>query len=550
MSVHLSIYAQETAYERDYKRAVALYKTGEYTLAKNDLIPLTSSKYQNGLAPFAHYYYALAAQKSNQLTESRQMLLQLRERFPDWKKMDDVAYLQADISFREKKWEDAIGYLEEITNATIKKEAEALKQYYVNKLQDISTLKNLNRQHPSDKIIALTLVDLIQKTSNEKVDLELSDELTNRFGVAPPRKSPENKAVKKNTNNFQKGYYNVAVALPFRLKEFSGNDRVRANQFAFDMYEGMKMAKAKLQQEGIIVNMFTYDVGSQPEEMLDIVNNTNFAQTDLIVGPVYNEPAHLAADFAEDNGVYFVHPTTLSNDILTNHPNTLMLQASFDQQAVQGFDYMRSLPASTIRKVAIYYGSARRDSTLAVAYRTKATDAGFQVIDFRKTQENLDLTATLSESNKAGHIALFSSSETDGNKLMVFLAKKRSHAPLFATASSFNVPDIQPSSFSEREVYLMNPEFIDTSKPQTRNFQIQYLSKRNTIPSLYALQGYDALLFFGRMLHQYREKLRNGLDVRTYDDDYLLSGFNYQHSNENQIVPILKIENMRWVRVK
>lgn len=542
-------YAQDITYERDYKRAVALYKTGDYALAMNDLIPLTSRKYQHGLVPFAHYYYALAAQKNKQLTESRQMLLQLRERFPDWRKMDDVNYLLADLAFREKRFGEALDYLGEITNGSVKKDAEGLKRFYVSQLQDLAYLKNLNRQYPSDKIVASTLINLIQKTSNDKSDLELSDELTNRFGVTPVKSTtaiPE----RKNTNNLQKGYYNVAVVLPFRLKEFMGNQRIRSNQFAFDMYEGMKMAKTKLQQEGIIVNMFTYDVGSEPEEMLDIVNNTNFAQTDLIMGPVYNEPAQLAADFAETNQIFFVHPTTLSNDILTNHPNTLMFHPSFDQQATQGFEYMKSLPANTTRKIAIYYGLARRDSTLAAAYKTKATEAGYQIIDFRKTNENLDISTTLNKYNKIGHVAVFSTTETDGNKIMAMLTKKRVDVPVLATASCFNMAEIQSSSLSEKNLYLLDTEFIDTSKPQVRNFQIQYLSKRNTIPSLYALQGYDALLFFGRMLHQYRDKLRNGLNTRSYDDDYLLSGFNYQQSNENQIVPILQMNDMRWVRVK
>ncbi|MEZ4904732.1 MAG: amino acid ABC transporter substrate-binding protein [Spirosomataceae bacterium] len=405
--------AQDINYERDYKRAVALYKTGDYALAMNDLMPLTSRKHQHGLVPFAHYYYALAATKNNQLAEGRQMLMQLRERFPDWKKMDDVLYLLADIAFHEKRFGEALDYLDELSSVSIKKDAEALKRFYINQLQDLAYLKSLNRQYPSDKIVASALINLIQKTSNEKSDLELSDQLTNRFGVTPAKPAEATILAKKKTNNFQKGYYNVAVVLPFRLKEFTSNQRVRANQFAFDMYEGMKMAKIKLQQEGIIINLFSYDVGNDPEEMLDVVNNTNFAQTDLILGPVYNEPAQLAADFAETNNIYFVHPTTLSNDILSNHPNTLILNPSFTQQVAQGFDFMRSLPSSTARKVAIYYGTTRRDSTLAVAYRNKAMEAGHQIIDFRKTQENLDITATINESSKVGH-SLFSTTETDG----------------------------------------------------------------------------------------------------------------------------------------
>jgi ABC-type branched-subunit amino acid transport system substrate-binding protein len=225
-----------------------------------------------------------------------------------------------------------------------------------------------------------------------------------------------------------------------------------------------------------------------------------------------------------------------------------MLQPSFDRQATQGFDFMRSLPSNTARKVAIYYGSARRDSTLAAASRAKATEAGFQIADFRKTREKLDSTATIAEGNKPGHIAVFSSSETDGNKVIAMLTKRHINAPVLVTASSFNLQNLQSSSLSERDVYLMDTEFIDTSKPQVRDFQTNYFNKRNTLPSVYALQGYDTLLFFGRLLHKYRNQLRSGLDVRTYEDDYLLSGFNYQKSNDNQVVPIVQLNDMKWVR--
>jgi len=95
----------------------------------------------------------------------------------------------------------------------------------------------------------------------------------------------------------------------------------------------------------------------------------------------------------------------------------------------------------------------------------------------------------------------------------------------------------------------MDTEFIDTSKPQVRDFQIQYFTKRNTVPSIYALQGYDALLFFGRMMHKYRNQLRSGLDAKAYSDDYLLSGFKYLRSNDNQVVPIVQMDDTKWVRV-
>ncbi|MFN4145086.1 MAG: amino acid ABC transporter substrate-binding protein [Runella sp.] len=536
----------EPTYERDYKRAVAQFKAENYVAALEDFAPLTLRKYQHSLAPYSHYYYALSAQRLNRLTESRQMLLQLRERFPNWKKMDEVRYLLADLSFREKQYGEALDYLSQISETNLKKEAENLKRYYINQLQDLAYLKSLNRQYPSDRTIAVALVGLIQRISNEKSDLELSDQLTNRFGVAPVKNNSSTVTPIRQTSNFDKGYYNVAVVLPFRLKEFAKNNRVRSNQFAFDMYEGLKIAKQKLQQEGILVNLFCYDVGSDADEMLAVVNNANFAQTDFIFGPVYPEPAKLAADFAETHGRFFLHPTTLTTEILADHANTLLLQPSFERQAQEGFDFMKSVSAVANRKIAIYFGSSRRDSTLAAAYHSKASSEGYQIIDYRKTREKLDTVATIAEWNKPAHVALFVSHESEGAKVLSMLNKRRINSPLLTTATGFNLANCTPATFSGRATYMIDTEFIDNNKPQVRDFQQQYLAKRNTIPSFYVMQAYDALLFFGRMLHKYKNQLRSGLDRQIYEEDYLLWGFDYRKSSDNQQVPIIKIEDMRW----
>ena len=541
----------DAAYERDYKRAIGLFKTAKYALVINDLGPLTARKYGNALTPYAHYYYALASQKLNRVSEARQMLQQLRERFPDWKKMEEVNYLMADLTFREKQFGEALDYLQDLTDPQLKKDADALKKYYLAPVQSLEYLKTLNRQYPKDRTLGIALIDLIQRTSTSKADLELSDQLTNTFGIATNKPAISTAITPvKQSSSFQKGYYNVSVLLPFKLEEFSPNQRVRANQFAYDMYEGMKLAKEKLKQEGIIVNLFAYDLGSDAVKMAEITNNSNFVQSDLIVGPMYSEPAKVAADFAEANKIYLLQPTAVTTELLTNHPNTFLLQSSLERQTTQLLAYAQSLPSALGKKVAIYYGSSRRDSITAAWYKTKAVAAGLQVIDFRKTREKLDSAASIADWNKPAHVALFSSNDNDGNKVVSLLAKRRISAPLMATATAFDFSKASGGSFLNRELYVIDSEFVDNTKPQVRDFQLQYMAKRNMVPSVYAMQGYDVMLFFGRMIYKYKAQLRVGMDAQVYEDDYLLSGFNYQKSNDNQAISILKVEDLRLVLVR
>lgn len=540
-----------TAYERDYKRAIGLFKMGDYVLAINDLGVLTGRKYNNSITPYAHYYYALASQRIGRFAEAKQMLQQLRERFPDWTKMEDVNYLMADLAFQEKQFGEGLDYLLNLTNPQIKRDADALKKYRFLAIKDLAYLKNLYQQYPNDRILGIALIDLIQQSATNKADLELSDQLTNRFGVTPISK-PASTTITPIASGgaFQKGYYNVSVLLPFKLDDFEEGQRARANQFAYDMYEGMKLAKTKLQQEGILVNLFAYDLANQPNDMTDLTNNSNFAQSDFVVGPLYIEPAKIAADFAEANKVYLLQPTAVTAELITNRTHTFLLQPTLERQTSQLFDFAQSLQP-TAKKIAIYYGASRRDSTTAAWYRTKATAAGMQVLDFRKTREKLDSTASIGDYNKPAHVALFSSNDNDGLKVVNMLNKRRINTPLMATATAFDLARVSGAAFSGRPIYLINNEYIDISKPQVRDFQAQYMTKRNTVPSVYAMQGYDIVLFFGRMIHKHKTQLRAGLDTSNYSsDDYLLSGFNYQKSNDNQVVPILKIEDLRLVQVR
>ena len=540
----------ENSAEKQYRNALALYKTGQFEAALTAFAPLTDGKSGSNNVPFAQYFYALCATKLSRPTEARTMLKQLIEQFPSWKNIDEVYYLLADACFKGNRHEEAIEYALNIGDPSIKKDTENLKRLYINQLNDLDRLKSIQREYPSDRAIGLALVNLIQKSSNDKVDLALSDAITNRFGVATAPGPTASAPIRRPANNWQKGYFNVAVMLPFRLKNIDPAARNRSNQFALDLYEGIKLAKAKLQTENIIVNLFAYDVGPNADDIIDVVNNSNFDQTDFVIGPLYNESSKLASLHAEENKIFMVHPTGMNIDLVANHPNSFLFKPSFETQAAKALAFTATLNTTNNRKVAIYYGASKKDSTLAASYQNVVKESGYQVIDYRKTREKLDSTAAISAYNKPAHVFVSSSNDTDGQKVLAMMAKKRVDAPTLITASAFDFQRVSSGVFEEKEVYLLDPDYINNSRQVVRDFQASYMAKRNIIPSVYAMAGYDLMLFYGRMLQRYKERLRAGLAARKYEDDYLLSGFDYTKTNENQVVPIVRLEGQYFVPVR
>ncbi len=568
--------------QKRYTAAVKMVQAGDYDRAKSDLNALIQQR--GPLAPYASYYYAIAAFRQKNFNQSRLMLRQLMEVFPDWRKMDDAHYLFAATCMETGQYEDALTAIQQISDPALRPDVAKLEQTFVPRITDLNRLKKLNQSFPNNRTIGLSLIDVIQRTSSDKDDLELSDRLTNRFGVpgvatAQPVTTPPGStasrpsaSVTPGRNTRPKGYYNVAVMFPFRVDDFDSEKRLRSNQYVYDLYDGIKMAKNKLQEEGITVNLFAYDVDNDANKTLELINSPAFAQTDLIIGPLYVEPNRIASAYANQSNILLLNPIATSSELVANQPMSFLAQASVTQQTRKVAEQVQALGGS--RRAAIYYGTARKDSLLAVAYQAELKRQNYQILDFRKmggpaqamadamqfgtppnssTASRPATTAppagTPATSVSLGHVFFATSNDDDGARMLDALSRRRVSGPLIATASAFDFYRNSLSTFTRRDLYLLYPDFIDPSREPVISFQEQYVAKRHTIPSVFASEGYDMMLFFGRQLAKNGTSFRNRSNLRSDTDDYLLSGFDYTQTNENQIVPIVKYEDGRFVKI-
>ncbi len=602
LSVLTTGHAQpSTDAQRRYRAAVGLVQTGDYERAKTELNTIIQRG--GAVAPYAHYYYALAAYRQKKFDQARLMLRQLADRFPDWPKQPDATYLLGVSQLEEGRYDDGLKTLDGLNDPTLRADAARAEQTILGRATDLRALKQLNRTYPDNRIVGLALIELIQRSSSDRADLELSDELTNRFGVpgtAAPRLTPTTSASgataqtqPTRTNrpatpaptrpNRVKSSYNVAVMMPFRIEEFTNGKRSRSNQYVYDLYNGMLLAKTKLQEEGVTVNLLAYDLDNDPNKTLELVNSPAFAQTDLIIGPLYVEPNRIVSAWANQNGVILLNPIATSSELIQDQPMSFLAQSSLVRQAEQVAGQAQSV--NSLRRAAIYFGNTRKDSLLAATYRDELLQQRYQIADFRRMGPTAQATAaslfkpvprpgdsmsgastpgmstpgvavrpgsataaTPTPAPAIGHVFLSSSTDTDGPRLQEALSSRRVNAPLLATASAFNMYKNGTSTFSRRDLYLLYPDYVSSDREVVTTFNQTYLAERNTIPSVFASEGYDMLLFFGRQLAK-NGGLRNRDAMRSDTDDYLLSGFDYTQANDNQIVPIVKFDGGRFVKI-
>ncbi len=564
--------------QKRYTAAVKLVQAGDYEHAKSDLNAIIQKR--GVLAPYASYYYAIAAFRQRNYNQSRLMLRQLVELFPNWRKLDEANYLLAANYMEMGQYEEALTALQTIRDPALRSDIAKLEQNFLPRITNLDQLKQLNRSFPADRVVGLLLIDMIQRTAGDKDDLELSDRLTNRFGVpglptaisqpaATTSQALSNRPSTTGTPPARisrpKGYYNVAVMFPFRVDDFSSDKRLRSNQYVYDLYDGIKMARARLQEEGITVNLFAYDVDNDANKTLELVNSPAFAQTDLIIGPLYIEPNRIASAYANKNNILLLNPIATSSELVANQPMSFLAQPSLNQQARKVAEQARNFTG--LRRAAIYFGPMRKDSLLAVAYQTELKRQNYQVVDFRKVSgtaqsmaDAMQFTGTTTATRPVsisaqqagstiGHVFFASSNADDGARMLDALSRRKVTGPLIATASAFDFYKSSLSTFTRRDLYLLYPDFMDSSREPVNTFQEEYIAKRNTIPSVFASEGYDMMLFFGRQLAKNGLVSRNRMNLLSDTDDYLLSGFDYTQNNDNQIVPIVKYEDGRFVKI-
>lgn len=556
-----AVQAQKTTpAETKYKAGLSDYNQNRYAAAMEKLSPLTIANpdpsYAN-VAPYAHYYYALSAYQLKRNRESRQMLLQLQNRYPGWSKINDAYYLLAANSFAAGQQKEAMEVLLRIKDSSFAKDVQSLKQFHFSQMGDVVKLREIQKLYPNDREVAVALVQLLTSTNTvAKPDLALVSQLEKQFKinrsekVAAAEDSPR-LSIGKNDNQWKKGFFDVSVLLPFRLEEFVTAKR-RSNQFAYDYYLGLTLAKEKLRSEGINVNLWAYDVSNDTKPMNEIIANSAFQKSDLVIGPLYPGTFDLTAHAVSGSGMLMLNPLSTDANLLKGSSNIYLAHPGIPYQIQKGVQWMKLTAPG--QGSAIYYGNTSKDSIMAFSYAEEWKAKGGKVLEMKKIRadrEWLETGISNFEVTKPAHIALFSTDMTSGSTLIEVLnGRKLTNTPLLATSTSFNIQQSRVAKYGSR-LYLLETDYVDKNKEGIREFQKKYWNVNNTFPSVYSYQGYDQLLFFGRMLSKYKDGFQKGIQSGKHlDEDYLLSGFDFTKSNDNQINPVLKYSGGgRWVPV-
>ena len=129
---------------------------------------------------------------------------------------------------------------------------------------------------------------------------------------------------------------------------------------------------------------------------------------------------------------------------------------------------------------------------------------------------------------------------------------KGTKTPLLTYGSWLDITQLSLNQLDENEVFFVYPDFIDSKKPSVKKFRKMYTARYNVPPSVFAYSGYEMMFYFGQMLHRNGKNFNASLAKTPLQPGLFFQGISYrntllpeQYTNDNQYVPILKMDDLQ-----
>jgi ABC-type branched-subunit amino acid transport system substrate-binding protein len=553
LGIHIMVLGQNKKLLAQYEKGKAALNAKQYSDAVLAFEPVLKQTKGNIYREYAHYYSALCLFQLKKYKEAEKMLESLSDKFPQWDKMQEALYLQANIAFERKEDNIALSYIEKIKEASILKDANEMKTFYLGK-RDMNTLKNLQIVYPKDKQVAQVLVDKLAAESVEPTDLDLIDSLVEKYSLNRPEKTRLQK-VSKGSKRSIKDTLNVAVILPINFKDYKDpKKRTPATNLAIDFYHGMRIAKRQLDSSKIFVNLLVYDVYQNPDTLELMYKQNEFAKVDMFVGPFYDEDFAKALEIAEKKDIPIVNPF-LSTPKFLESKNAYFLQPTIETQGKQSAQFASKTFG---KKVIIFHGDIAEDVKLMNAHKAEIEKLGGQVLHQHKlsvtTIPQIEEILAKPEYKDVNYVFVASPSQAAAEKILEQMKEKLPNVPILTTLAWRKFAEIKPADLEARLVHFIDPDYtrLGGEKDKLRiqyNLKVRHVEMYSNMvaPPLATHKGYDLTTTFIKTLYlakdNFHKKVVDNEEFKRSYRGYIFT----EKQRDNQYVPILKYHEKKLV---
>lgn len=549
-------------YQRQYVNARTLFREGKYSLAMESFKPLIAYDKNNPYAQYAAFYYALSAYYQGYKPLARTSLNEIKRLHPTWEKIDEVNFWMGKINMEERDYFQGLKVWSAIQDKSLQPIVEAWKSKALAEVTDVETLRMMREENPKDAAVARRLATQLAGNLSNPADKSLLDELIRNFNF------DRAEFIAEAPKSYFKDVYTVAVVMPFMVNTLEPSAGSKRNQNVLDFYEGMKLAADTLGRQGVKISLRAYDTERNANKIRSVLNTDELKNTDLIVGPFFQEEVKPLMDFSQAMAINLFNPLHNNLELLGSNPYAFLYQPSLEAMGRKAGDF---LAQQAKRKTClIFYGTNRRDSTLAASFSAAAREKGMKVMAAHRLNREqsgnvLSILTTPTEfddyknpkqfslkKDSVGAIFVASDDALIYAKVISGIETRGDQIPVLGLETWLDQHTIDLEKFQNLPITLMAPNFVDTGRPHTRAFTRKYVRIHGRVPTSYASTGYELMLFLGHQLKKNGVYFQEAMSRAGIIPGYITEGHNYQATRSNDLIPFVRFEsgNMKVIDKK
>ncbi len=423
--------------------------------------------------------------------------------------------------------------------------------YYISRKYDVS-IDAIYQNNPeleknglkNGEIIKIPKNKIVKQVNNDDFNLEIKTDSikinnTTVEYIAPAISSDCGKyiySVKKET-------FKITLLLPLQCDALTleNEDELSSSNSNFspqpkpflEYYEGFLLALDSMKKSGENIELKLIDLKKDSAKTQEIISKGELDNSDLIIGPVYEQNFKSVSDYAAKKGINIVFPINSQSSEVYSNSRVFMINSNFSSQMTQATRYLASF--KDINYIVIYDGTDLEKEIItnfkSILYKEYSNNFNTNIVPYKEILYN-----------KLGINGVGSSLKTDiinviiipsGNQIFVInlltmlqpLTKK--YKIMLAGMPSWKKFDnnIEIEYLHNLNMHSFVPFYTDYSNSFVKNFMLDYRSNYKCEPSKFSLLGFDTGIYFLTALKNYGHNFQDCLP--NIDSQLLGSNFNF-----------------------
>lgn len=304
------------------------------------------------------------------------------------------------------------------------------------------------------------------------------------------------------------GPLNVSMLLPL-----SENGSVRSNFLEF--YQGALLAVERLRAAGNSINLNLFNTERSPAVVKDIVTMDAFVNSDLIIGPVYEEGLKPVMEFSKTTGIPVVSPLAYLD---YGYGDTLF---QLSPETGSRLEKMKQLFEG--EKNIILISSDVNDAEFEKEVKSAIGNKPHQRVHYRKGTPSQQIDDLITGSDKENVFVVLAGNETGVDLVLAALSsvqnsrlsRSRSTGPIRVVGNTkwTRFKNVDRNLFFKLNVSFITSYHADKGNPNVMEFDGRYMTAFGEIPTQYSYRGYDAVMLFTQAIANTKVNFTEALNL-------------------------------------